>query len=250
MDGLKIMLMLLMAFFTFKAIVKGAEIVKARELVNRSFLMYILGIILVWWLFQTLDFENRFFWQGMISGGIFWTISLVTLSAEKIGDLPGITRSEIALVLATVCIMAGLGVLLGVGVAFVILAPCLCALIMLLYFGVKNKMRAQKYEQSLQSEYAKLRRASQCKRLQDEVSGMTDITLVERAIIKSKQRLLLSGKNCDCGNCRHAEGRCRFQGSVKLQSNDYIKGCELEQFNLKVLMQQKEALKTAKKKAV
>lgn len=88
MDGLKIVLMLLMAFFTFKAIVKGAEIVKARELVKRSFLMYILGIILVWWLFQTLDFENRFFWQGMISGGIFWTISLVTLSAEKIGDLP------------------------------------------------------------------------------------------------------------------------------------------------------------------
>lgn len=250
MDGLKILLMLLAVFFTFKAIAKGAEIVKARELVNRSFLLYILGIAFIWWLFQTFDFENRFFWQGLISGGIFRTLALVTLSAEKIGDQSNVTRSEIALILAVVCVVAGLGVLLGVGIAFVVLIPCFSAVVLFLYFGIKNKMRARKYEQTLRSEYAILRRASQCKRLKDEIADMTDPELLERAIVKSKQRLLLSGKNCDCGNCRNVEGRCRFQGSVKLQSTDYVKGCELEQFHLDALVQQKQALKTAKKKAV
>ena len=250
MTGLKIILMLLAAFFTFKAIAKGAEIVKARELVNRSFQLYILGIVIIWWLFQAFDFENSFFWRGLISGGIFRTISLVTLSAEKIGDLPNVTRSEIALILAMVCISAGFGVLLGVGIAFVILVPCLSAVVLFLYFGIKDKIRAKKYDRTLHSEYAKLQRTGHCKRLKEEIADMTDSELLERAIIKSKQRLLLSGKNCDCGNCRNVEGRCRFQGSVKLQSTEYIKGCELEQINLEALLQQKQALKAAKKKAV
>ncbi|MBQ8630244.1 MAG: hypothetical protein IJ479_00825 [Alphaproteobacteria bacterium] len=250
MTGLKIILMLLAAFFTFKTVVKGTEIVKARELVNRSFLLYILGIAFIWWLFQTFDFENRFFWQGLISGGIFCMMSLVPHFAEKIGDQSNVTRSEIALILATVCISAGLGVLLGVGIAFVILVPCLSAVVLFLYFGIKDKIRAKKYDRTLHSEYAKLQRTGHCKRLKEEIADMTDSELLERAIIKSKQRLLLSGKNCDCGNCRNVEGRCRFQGSVKLQSNDYIKGCELELFHLEALMKQKQALKAAKKKAV
>ena len=247
MAEFKILLMLLVVFFTFKTIAKGAEIVKARELVNRSFLLYVLGIAFIWGLFQTFDFENRFFWQGLISGVIFCMVSLVPHFAEKIGDQSNVTRSEIALILAVVCVVAGLGVLAGVKIIFVVLALVLSALGMYLYFGIQDKRRAQKYEQTLQSEYAILRRAGQYKRLDEKIADITDMVILERAIVKSKQRLLLSGKNCDCGNCRNVEGRCRFQGSVKLQSNDYIKGCELEQFNLERLVQQKKTLKTAKK---
>ena len=118
------------------------------------------------------------------------------------------------------------------------------------YFIIRNKIRARKYQKELGTDYAVLRKKSCLTRLKEEISSITDMEILKRAIVKNNQRLLPSGKRCDCGNCRNAEGLCRYQTSVKLQSNDYIRGCELEQFNLEQLLHRKKTLETAKNKAV
>lgn len=250
MNGLNIIFMLLTALLAFGMVVKTTEIIKARGLVNRGFLIYAMLIAIIWWMFQEFEMTENFFWRGLAGGVVFWTMCLVAPTAEKMGDFSCITRTEVATMLAVIPVLLTAGILLGLPILYVVFAPFLCITGMLVYFVAKNKMRARKYREELQSDYAARRKSSCLRRLKEEISSITDTEILERAIIKSKQRLLLSGKKCDCGNCRNAEGCCRFQGNVKLQSNDFIRGCELEQFNLNQLLRHKEELKTAKNKVV
>lgn len=250
MNGLNIIFMLLTALLAFKTIVKTVEIIKARDLVNRGFLIYAMLVAAMWWIFQKFGMTEIFFWRGLAGGIVFWTITLAAPMAEKFGDFICITRMEVAVMLAAVPALLTAGILLGLPILFTVLILCLSVLGIFVYFIVKNKMRARKYQKELGTDYAVLRKKSCLIRLKEEISSITDVEILERAIVKSKQRLLLSGKKCDFGNCRNTEGCCRFQGSVKLQSNDFIRGCELEQFNLDRLLSRKEELKTAKKRAV
>lgn len=250
MDGLNIILMLLTALFAFKTMVKTAENVKARDVVNRRFLIYALLVLIIWWVFDEFSLAKSFFWRGISSGIILWTMALAMPLAEKIGDLPGIIRTETAAMLLSVPVWAAIAILFCLPGCFIIILPCLWVLGAATYFIIRNKIRARKYQKELETDYAVLRKENNLKRLKEEISSITDMEILKRAIVKSKQRLLPSGKRCDCGNCRNAEGLCRYQTSVKLQSNNYIRGCELEQFNLEQLLHRKKTLETAKNKAV
>ncbi len=246
MDGVSIILMLLTTLLAFKATGKIAENVKARDIVNRRFLVYALLVLIIWWVFDKFSLPENYFWRGVSSGIILWTMSQAMPLAEKIGDLPGIIRTETAAMLLSVPVWTVIAILLCLPVRFVFLLPSLWFLGAAAYFIIRNKIRARKYQKELETDYAVLRKENNLKRLKEEISSITDMEILKRAIVKSKQRLLPSGKRCDCGNCRNAEGLCRYQTSVKLQSNNYIRGCEQEQFILEQLLHRKEELKAAK----
>ena len=235
MREVSIILMVITILVSLKISLKVDKSVTHKEIPERSLLISIFALMGLWAVFSAFSLDFSFFWRGVSAGVLLWLTRRIFLKFEQKGDIYRLLNEEICIAVVASCLCSILFFILNLNWVFYAFSFVLLPLGIILWYLLQNQKRKISYKKQLDSEYAIHRRKNTFQRMECEISKITDKKILQREIVKTKQRLLLSGKKCDLGNCLHSRGCCLYQQSVKLQSCDYVRGCELDRERLRML---------------